>query len=127
MNKMILTAFVLFGSSAMANTTVLNCAVPESKTVSLNIELADDQSVDFVTVNLNESSNTSVFFSQMDKGSVAEQIKNGFVNLLALTERTKAEDGVIKNTGFLGLAKEADGSFSGFLAANGNVYPLSCR
>lgn len=127
MKKMILASLILVGSSAMANTSVLKCTVPESQTVNLNIELADDQSVDFVMVHLNEQHNETVFFSQMDKGTVAAQLKNGFINLLALTEKSTQEDGVIKNTGFLGLSKDTDGSFGGFLAANGNIYPLSCR
>ncbi|WP_374077440.1 hypothetical protein [Bdellovibrio bacteriovorus] len=126
MKKLIVAALVLMGSSAMADTTVLKCVVPESTSVTLNVDLADDQSVDFVVVSLNEKSNQSVFFSQMDKGTVAAQIQNGFLNLLALTDKSSQEDGVIKNTGFLGLGKEADGSFGGFLAANGNIYPLSC-
>ncbi|MGZ3771490.1 MAG: hypothetical protein ACXVCR_16995 [Bdellovibrio sp.] len=127
MKKIILASLLMTATSAMANTTVLKCVVPESKTVSLNIELADDQSVDFVTVQLNEKNGQTVFFSQMDKGTVDTQIKNGFMNLLALTEKTKQEDGVIRNTGFLGLAKEENNVFSGFLAANGNVYPLTCQ
>ncbi len=126
MKKMIVAALVLMGTSAMADTTVLSCVVPQSSSVTLNVDLADDESVDFVMVNLSEKSSQSVFFSQMDKGTVAAQIKGGFLNLLALTDKTAQEDGVIKNTGFLGLGKEADGSFGGFLAANGNIYPLTC-
>ena len=126
MKSIIIAALVLMGSSAMADTTVLKCAVPESTSVSLNIDLADDQSVDFVMVHLTEKNNQSVFFSQLDKGTVDGQIQAGFLNILALTDKSAQEDGVIKNTGFLGLGKEADGSFSGFLAANGNIYPLSC-
>ncbi|KHD88930.1 MAG: hypothetical protein OM95_05500 [Bdellovibrio sp. ArHS] len=125
MKKLIVAALVLMGSSAMAD-TVLNCAVPESQFVSLNIDLADDQSVDFVTVSLSEKTKQSIFFSQMDKGTVVEQMNNGFLQLLALTDKSAQEDGVIKNTGFLALGKEANGSFGGFLAANGNIYPLSC-
>lgn len=125
MKKMIMAALVLFGSSAMAE-TVLDCVVPESKSVSLIVDLADDQSVDFVTVSLNEKSNQSIFFSQMDKGTVVDQIKNGYFNLLALTDKSGQEDGVIVNTGFMGLSKESANSFGGFLAANGNIYPLSC-
>ena len=126
MKSIIIAALVLMGSSAMADTTVLKCAVPESTSVSLNIDLADDQSVDFVMVHLTEKNKQFVFFSQLDKGTVDGQIQAGFLNILALTDKSAQEDGVIKNTGFLGLGKEADGSFSGFLAANGNIYPLSC-
>ena len=126
MKKMIAAALILMGSSAMADTTVLKCVVPGSTSVTLNVDLADDQSVDFVIVSLSEKKSQSTFFSQMDKGTVAAQLQNGFLNLLALTDKSAQEDGVIKNTGFLGLGQENDGSFGGFLAANGNIYPLSC-
>nr|BFD65577.1 hypothetical protein HAGR004_05990 [Bdellovibrio sp. HAGR004] len=127
MKKLIMAALVLMGSSAMADTTIMKCVVPsESNAVTLTVELADDQSVDFVVVNLVERAKTAVFFSQMDKGTVAQQIQNGFLNLLALTDKSSQVDGVITNTGFLGLSLENDGVFGGFLAANGNIYPLSC-
>lgn len=126
MKNLIVAALLLIGSSAMAETTVLKCKVPDSTSVSLNVELADDQSVDFIIVSLIEKNGSSAFFSQMDKGTVSEQLKNGFLNLLALTDKSAQEDGVIKNTGFLGLGLENNGTFGGFLAANGHIYPLSC-
>ncbi|UXR64952.1 hypothetical protein EZJ49_01645 [Bdellovibrio bacteriovorus] len=127
MKKLIMAALVLMGSSAMADTTIMKCVVPsENNSVTLTVDLADDQSVDFVVVNLVERAKTAVFFSQMDKGTVAQQIQNGFLNLLALTDKSTQVDGVITNTGFLGLGLENDGTFGGFLAANGNIYPLSC-
>lgn len=127
MKNLLIASLMLIGSSAMAETTLMNCVVPaETKAVSLTVEIADDQSVDFVTVNLVEKSAASLFFSQMDKGAVAEQMKNGFLNLLALTEKTNQVDGVITNTGFLALGAESSDTFSGFLAANGNIYPLNC-
>lgn len=122
-----MAALVLMGSSAMADTTIMKCVVPsENNSVTLTVDLADDQSVDFVVVNLVERAKTAVFFSQMDKGTVAQQIQNGFLNLMALTDKSAQVDGVIVNTGFLGLGLENDGTFGGFLAANGNIYPLSC-
>lgn len=126
MKKILFVAFLLAGSSAFANTTLLKCKVIDSNSVSMEVTLGDDQSIDFVTVSLVEKNQGFVFFSQMDKGTVANQLSNGFLNLLALTEKTSVDDGVIKNTGFLGLGKEADGTFGGFLAAQGNIYPLSC-
>lgn len=119
-------AFILASTSAFADTQLLSCKVQDSKSVSLNVTLADDQQVDFVTVVLVEKSKQAVFFSQMDKGTVQDQLTNGYLNLLALTEKSARVDGVIVNTGFLGLGKEADGTFGGFLAAQGNIYPLSC-
>ncbi|MEN0058492.1 MAG: hypothetical protein AAGB31_06635 [Bdellovibrio sp.] len=124
MKKMIL-AMMLIGSSAMANTTLFKCVVPESKSVSLNIELADDQSVDFVIVNLKEGNGQSVFFSQLDKGSVSEQLKQGSLSFLALTEQSAQVDGVIVNTGLLSL-EVAGNAAEGLLLAKGNIYPLSC-
>lgn len=126
MKKIIAAAMILMGSSALANTTILTCTVPESSSVSITIDDAGDGSVDFMTIYLNEKSSQSVFFSQTEKGNVAAQLKNGFLNLLALTDKSAQEDGVIKNTGFLGLSKENDSTFGGFLAASGNIYPLSC-
>lgn len=128
MKKLLVAALIMIGSLAMADTTVLNCSVVESQNVTLNVTLADDQSVDFVIVNLVHAKNGATqFFSQMDKGSVQTQIGQGFLNILALTEKSGSEDGVIVNTGFLGLGAEADGTFAGFLAANSNIYPLTCK
>lgn len=126
MKSFIVAALIFAGTSAFADTQVLSCKVPNSTSVSLNITLADDQTVDFVTVVLVEKAKQAMFFSQMDKGTVQDQINNGYLNLLALTEKSSQVDGVIVNTGFLGLGKESDGSFGGFLAAQGNIYPLAC-
>lgn len=128
MKKIILAAVALMASTASADTTLLNCVVPADQVaVSLQINLSDDVSVDFITIAMTEKSSASVFFSQMDKGTVAEQMKAGFLNVLALTENSGQVDGVITNTGFLGLSQESEGVFGGFLAAKGNIYPLTCR
>ena len=126
MKSFIVAALIFAGTSAFADTQVLSCKVPNSTSVSLNITLADDQAVDFVTVVLAEKAKQVLFFSQMDKGTVQDQLNNGYLNLLALTEKSAQVDGVIINTGFLGLSKDTDGSFGGFLAAQGNIYPLAC-
>ncbi|KYG67134.1 hypothetical protein AZI86_08980 [Bdellovibrio bacteriovorus] len=126
MKAFIVAALIFAGTSAFADTQVLSCKVPNSTSVSLNIALGDDQSVDFVTVVLVEKAKQVLFFSQMDKGTVQDQIDAGYLNLLALTDKSAQVDGVIVNTGFLGLSKDTDGSFGGFLAAQGNIYPLTC-
>ncbi|HWU43752.1 MAG TPA: hypothetical protein VN132_09950 [Bdellovibrio sp.] len=126
--KKIIFASILFASTAFADTTLLNCVVP-SKTNSVKavITLGDDQSADFLTVNLTEQKGTSQFYNQMDKGEVGKSMDQGFLNTLAMTEQTgQTPDGVIVNTGFLALSKGQDGSFSGFLTAKGNIYPLNC-
>lgn len=127
MKMFLAAATLLIGTSAFADTNIVTCVVPsETNSVVLSVDQADDQSVDFVTVNLVEKSATSMFFSQMDKGTIAQQMQAGFLNVLALTEKTNQVDGVITNTGFLALSMESAGKFSGFLAAKGNIYPLDC-
>lgn len=130
MKKLIVAALVLMGSSAMAaDTTLFKCVVPSNtNSVTLEVVKSDDKSVDFVTVFLTEKSNSAVFFNQMDPGTVDAQLKNGYLQMLALTDTSAQDpnDGVIKNTGFLSIQAENDGSFSGLLLASGNIYPLSC-
>lgn len=129
MKKLIAAALVLVGSSAMADTTLFNCVVPSNtNSVTLTVTKADDTSVDYVIASLNEKSGSSDFFNQMDPGTVDAQLANGFLQMLALTERSAQDpnDGVITNTGFLTLNAEKDGSFSGILFAKGNIYPLAC-
>ena len=130
MAKMFVAILASFASVAMADTTILSCSVPSeaaTPAVTLNVDLAADQSIDFLTIYVNEASSNSIFFSQMDKGAVAEQLKQGYLNMLVLTEQTGQVDGVITNSGFFAVFKEDATTYSGFLAANGNVYPLACK
>lgn len=129
MKKLIVAALVLAGSSAFADSTVLKCAMSAKAATpaTITVTLSDDASVDFVTMTVTEKSGTAQYFSQLDKGTVAGQIGQGYLQMLALTEKTsQTEDGVIKNTGFFGVSKEANGSFSGFMAANSNIYIITC-
>jgi hypothetical protein len=131
MKKIVLAAALLLASAAQAETTLLKCIVPNqgaATVVTGTVTLGDDASSDFLTVTLVNKGQTSQFFSQMEKGEVAEQMKQGFLQLLAMTEKTGQVDGVIVNTGFLALGQEQGSTgFGGFLAANGNIYPLSCQ
>lgn len=127
MKSMIFALSMILGTSAMAaSTSLFKCVVPsDTKAVTLNIDIGDDTSADFVTVTLNEKTGVSTFFSQNDKGSVNTQIQGGNFNMLALTDASSQVDGVIKSAGFLALASN-NGAFQGFLAANNNIYPLQC-
>ncbi|MDG0817050.1 hypothetical protein [Bdellovibrio svalbardensis] len=127
MKKLIL-ASLLIGSSAFADTTLFNCVVPsQSNSVKATLVMADDQSADFITVNLVEKKGTTQFYTQGDKGTLTAQIEQGFLQFMAMTEQTgQTAEGVIVNTGFLALSKDDTGAFSGFLTAKGNIYPLSC-
>lgn len=128
MKKMVLASLLLASSSAFADKTVFDCVVPsEPVAVTMSITLGDDQSADFITMTLNEKTGASTFFSQIDKGQLAQQMGEGFVNLLALTEQTGQPDGVITNAGFMALSKDDSGLFTGFLAAKSNIYPLNCK
>lgn len=126
--KSIATLIALFASQiALADTTVLKCVVPsETNAVTMNIVLAADQSVDFITFELNQKSETPALFAQLEKGELTKQMSQGYVNMLVLTEETSQEEGVITKAGFLGLSQDTANSFSGFIAAFGNIYPLAC-
>lgn len=128
MKKLIL-ASLLLGSFAFADTTLFNCVVPsQTNSVKAVITLGADQSADFVTVSLTEKKGVTQFFNQMNKGEATQSIGQGFLQMLAMTEQTgQTAEGVIVNTGFLALSKDQKSeAFSGFLTANGNIYPLSC-
>jgi hypothetical protein len=129
MKSLVLSALVFFSATAsMAATTTLNCQVPATKVaVKMTIELSPEASVDYVTMTLVEPKGTTQFFAQLDPGEIDNQLKQGFLQMLAMTEQTGQVDGVIVNTGFLALGKEAAGGMSGFLSAKGNIYPLNCR
>ena len=128
MKKLLVLSAILLSQVALADTTEFTCVVPSNtNAVTLNITLGADTSIDFVTINLNEASGASVFYSQMDKGALDQQIAQGYANMLVLTDNTQQTNGVITDAGFLAVSKETDGTFSGFLAAKGNVYPLSCK
>lgn len=125
--KMLIAAALMLGSSSAMAAQIMKCTVPsETNAVTLQIDLMDDQSVDFVLVTLTEKAKSSQFFSQMDKGEVANQLKQGYIQLLAMTDHTSQVDGVIVNTGFLAVSQDQSGAFGGFLAANSNIYPLEC-
>lgn len=125
---MLLVAALMMTQLSNAETTILKCVVPsQTQAVQMEITLGDDQSVDFVTLNILQKSQTTTFFNQMEKGQLKEQMSQGFVNFLAMTEETAQVDGVIVKSGFLGLSQDQTGKFSGFLAAQGNVYPLLCE
>ncbi|MGE5085332.1 MAG: hypothetical protein ACM3MG_03470 [Bacillota bacterium] len=129
MKKLIAATLMLAGSSAFADSTVLKCTMSTkaAKPATINITLGDDTSVDFVTLTVTEKTGTAQFFSQLDKGTVAKQIGQGYLQMLAMNEKTsQSEDGVIKNAGFFGVSKDASGSFSGFMAANSNIYIITC-
>ena len=78
MKKLILASLVLAGSSAFADTTLFKCVVPSAtNSVKLNVTLADDQSVDFVTLTLTEKAGTTQFFNQMEKGEASKAVEIG--------------------------------------------------
>lgn len=124
----IVIALGLLSASAFADTTLFNCSIPSQKnTAKLKINLIEDQSADFLTVDLVEKSGTTQFYNQMNKGDATLSVEKGFLQILALTEKSSQNDeGIVLNSGFLALFKGEDETFTGLLAAKGNIYPLSC-
>lgn len=111
------------------NGAVLTCQVPNAEapaTIMLNIAVEGDVSADFVTLQLVDGQNSALFFTQSAKGETEKNLAEGNLAFLVLTEQTKGESGAIRNAGFFAVSKRGE-AFSGFLAANGHVYPLVCK
>lgn len=127
MKKVIFSLALLAGFSAhAAQVPAFKCTVPsKNPTVTIDVAVSDNESVDFVTVDLNDKTKASLFM-QMEKGSFQKQIDAGSLTTLVLGEQfSQGDDGVIRDAGILGLGLEA-GQWSGLLSVKGNVYPLEC-
>lgn len=111
------------------NFTKLDCVVPlkdAAPVVHVDVALANDTSVDFVTVTITGRKSNDVLFVQVEKGSVDAQLDQNGLSLMLIQEGVSVEDGVIKKAGVLSLQKDADGKFNGAMLALGNIYQLSC-
>lgn len=128
MKKLIVMAMVSLSMYAnAAEKQLLSCMVSEnSPEMKLMITVSEESSVDFATFTLTEKSGTTMYFTQFDKGAIDEQMKQGVLSTILLTDSTKNENGVITNSGIISLQKEND-LYSGVLVAKGNIYPLACK
>jgi len=127
MNKMIFAFTLLAGLSAhAAQVPVFKCTVPgKVSTVTVDVAVSDSESVDFVTVSLNDKGTTNLFM-QLQKGSFKTQVDAGSVTTLVLGDQfAQGDDGVIRDGGVLGLGLE-NNKWTGLMAVKGNVYPLAC-
>lgn len=119
--------------AATEDKTVLACVVPVQSgpaQVTIDVTLGADLSQDYVMLTIKDSKNTTnelTYFAQMEKGQMEKNLSQGGASFLLLSEETKQEAGVIKNTGFFAASVREDNSFGGFIAAAGNIYPISCQ
>lgn len=107
----------------------LNCQVPVEQgnpTVTVDVTLANDTSVDFVTIAIKGPKVSETFFIQLEQGSFENQLSTGNIGTLAIQEGFAQEDGVLKKAGFLVLNKDASGNFGGMLAGLNSIFPLTC-
>lgn len=127
MKKVVFALALLAGFSAhAAQVPAFKCSVPaKTSTVTVNIAVSDNESVDFVTIDVNDKT-TANLFMQLEKGSFQKQVDAGQLTTLALGDQfQQGDDGVIRDAGVLALSLDA-GKWSGLLSAKGNVYPLDC-
>jgi hypothetical protein len=127
MKKVIFGLVLLMGFSAhAAQVPTFKCIVPaKTSTVTVNIAVSDSESVDFVTIDLNDKTN-SILFMQMEKDGFQKQVNAGQITTLALGDQfQQGDDGVIRDAGVLALGLD-NGKWSGLLSVKGNVYPLDC-
>lgn len=127
MKNVIFALALLAGISAQAaQVPAFKCMVPaNAPSVSVNISVSDNESVDFVTVDLNDKAKVNLFM-QMEKDSFKKQVDAGQLTTLVLGDQfQQGNDGVIRDSGILALGLE-NGKWGGLLSAKGNVYPLDC-
>jgi hypothetical protein len=128
MKKIFFAIALLMGFSAhAAQVPVFKCTVPaKTSTVTVNIAVSDNEAVDFVTVELNDKTTSSLFI-QLEKGSVQKQIAAGGLTTLVLgASYSQGDDGVIRDAGIFGIGTDTSGKWSGMLSVKGNVYPVEC-
>ena len=94
--------------------------------VAANITLVEDQSADFVVIQVSDKGTNFQMFAQLGKGELAAAIAAGGITNLMADENVGVDGGVIRNAGVLALGNNGTG-WSGFLAGHGNVYPLTCK
>lgn len=127
MKKLIFAVALLAGFSASAaQVPAFKCQVDgKTPTVVVTVSVSDNESVDFVTVDVNDKGTTTLFM-QMEKGSFAQGVAAGSVTTLVLGEQfSQGDDGVIRDAGIMALGLD-NGAWGGLLSAKGNIYPLTC-
>ncbi|RYZ76047.1 MAG: hypothetical protein EOP06_31695 [Proteobacteria bacterium] len=129
MNKLVFALVLVSGFAAQAvQVPLFKCAITGATepTVNLTISVSNDESIDFLTVDLVDKDVTSTLFMQNEKGTVAQQVEAGGLMTLLLNDGfAQGADGVIRNAGIMSLSKEED-KWGGLLSMNGNMYPLEC-
>ncbi len=129
--KIVLSTMILLVSmGAHAAQDLMHCTVPvENSKITLTITKEDDQSIDFLLISLKEGKTETLFYSQDDKGGTDDQLKEGLLNLVLLTDDTRVENGVVYNAGFFNAGAVGEGSveYDGLMMAKGNIYPFACE
>lgn len=117
------------GSST--TTTLLVCVVPNEDArqpqVALRMALTPIPAGEIVTVTLIEGSRSSTMSTQAAASEARAALAKGEFSSVLLKEDFSLQNGVMLNAGFLAVSPGQGQALEGFLAANGSVYPLSCK
>ncbi|HRO67192.1 MAG TPA: hypothetical protein PL182_06490 [Pseudobdellovibrionaceae bacterium] len=120
---------LLTGLNAVAQTNeVMSCTVQvegQEPQVSVSVVVQSESSADFVMLNLVDKNETTVFFTQLEKGEVARNLSQGSFTGMVLQENFAIDAGVVRNAGIF-TASFSNGAGQGLFAAKGNLYPLNC-
>lgn len=135
--KFLISTLVFFGAyaaqaaqSAPVVQEVAKCIVPNSvPAVEMTITQEADEAVDFLLITLKDGEEQIEFFSQNDAGSVADQIADGELAVLVMSDSSRYDNGIIRNAGILTLEalEESKTDFVGFGFILGNIYPFACK
>lgn len=139
MKKLLIVLVVLCSVSASAIgkmddtvviTELFHCLVPvEGATASMVVAKVDDPEVDFIWISFMEAQKETLYFSQMEKGDIDEQLSKGAFDAVMMTEDTRVENGVIYNAGYFHMQAIAEGSkkYESLVFVNDNIYPMACE
>lgn len=111
-------------------TPLLICVVPNQTMQRPQVALrvgTSAQSRSTLLVTLVEGTRTSEMTAQVTLDEARSSIQEGQFSTVLLKNDFSFENGVMHNAGFLSVKPAPGNTWEGFLAANGSVYPLSCR
>lgn len=119
------------GGSSSSTTTLLVCVVPNEDArqpqVALRMASSPSGASEVVTVTLIEGTRVSVMSTQAAASEARTALAKGEFSSVLLKEDFSLQNGVMLNAGFIAVSPGQDQILEGFLAANGSVYPLSCK
>lgn len=127
-----IAGFMLTGLNAVAQNVqggeIMSCIVQvqgQEPQIHVSVVVQSETSADFVMLTLTDKTETTLFFTQLEKGEVARNLAQGSFTGMMLQENFSVDAGAIRNSGIFTVSF-ANGGGQGLFAAKGHIYPLAC-